>query len=174
VQSSRPSQPDTRQNDRALGHLTARLTIPVWLSSIPLLTPLPLHGDAGRVTDLDPGGTRAGATGPSTLLETMPSAPSRLARTRSPHPRRCVRSAGCPPRSRTAAAPAPPCGIAVRPASRRDNSSNRDKPSGPSTTASPSIVRLLALIIGGSRDRRQSRRPVIHTHCGRRAALCGR
>jgi hypothetical protein len=29
-------------------------------------------------------------------------------------------------------------------ASRRDNSSNRDEPSGPSTTASPSIVKLLA------------------------------
>jgi hypothetical protein len=33
-----------------------------------------------------------------------------------------------------------------RAASRRDNSSNRDEPSGPSTTASPSIVKLLALI----------------------------
>jgi hypothetical protein len=36
--------------------------------------------------------------------------------------------------------------LAVRVASRRDNSSNRDKPSGPSTIASPSIVKLLALI----------------------------
>jgi hypothetical protein len=36
--------------------------------------------------------------------------------------------------------------IAVRAASRRANSSNRDKPSGPSTTASPSILKLLALI----------------------------
>jgi hypothetical protein len=36
--------------------------------------------------------------------------------------------------------------IAVRADSRRDSSSNRDKPSGPTTTASPSIVKLLALI----------------------------
>jgi hypothetical protein len=34
----------------------------------------------------------------------------------------------------------------VRAASRRGKSSKRDKPSGPSTTASPSIVKLLALI----------------------------
>jgi hypothetical protein len=36
--------------------------------------------------------------------------------------------------------------IAVRTASRRRSSSKRDKPSGPSTTASPSIVKLLASI----------------------------
>jgi hypothetical protein len=34
----------------------------------------------------------------------------------------------------------------VSAASRQFNSSNRDKPSGPSTTASPSIVKLWALI----------------------------
>jgi hypothetical protein len=33
-----------------------------------------------------------------------------------------------------------------RGSSERDNSSNRDKPSGPTTTASPSIVKLSALI----------------------------
>jgi hypothetical protein len=36
--------------------------------------------------------------------------------------------------------------IAVRAASRRRSCSNSDKPSGPITTASPSIVKLLALI----------------------------
>jgi hypothetical protein len=40
------------------------------------------------------------------------------------------------------------------------HSSNRDKPSGPSTTASPSIVKLLALI--SSHDPRQYRRIVAY------------
>jgi hypothetical protein len=68
----------------------------------------------------------------------MPSAPSRQAwaNTVAP-PRRCVGSARCRPWYRAAAAPA---------ASRRRSSLNRDKPSGPSTTASPSLVKLLALI----------------------------
>src|SRR5206468_8931692 len=44
---------------------------------IPPLAALPLHGDARGIADFDPDRARTGSIGPSTRLETMPSAPSR-------------------------------------------------------------------------------------------------
>jgi hypothetical protein len=56
---------------------------------------------------------------------------------------------------------------------RWDNSSNRDRPSGPSTTASPSIVKLLALICSAAAGSPPVARSS-HMRCGYKTALRGR
>ncbi len=45
-------------------------------SSVPQLAPLPLHGDAGRIADLDPDTARARPIGAIDLLRNDASAPS--------------------------------------------------------------------------------------------------
>jgi hypothetical protein len=56
-------------------------------SSIPNLAPLPLHGDAGGIADLDPDAARAGSIGAVDLLrhDALGTEPASVGR-----PRRCV------------------------------------------------------------------------------------
>jgi len=104
---------------------------------------------------LDPGRAGTGSIVPPTLLETMPSAPSRQACSSTVEPSSATCSLSRMPArlSRSSRASAVIMLDQVERVQdrlirglRRRSSSNRDKPSGPSTTASPSIVKLLALI----------------------------
>jgi hypothetical protein len=136
-------------------------------SPIPNLAPLPLHGDAGGIADLDPDRTR---TGPVCAVDSLGNdalnakpvsvrenggtvlGDCSLSRMPASVSRRGQASAALRSRNRRSrrflaimldqAEGVEDCGMGSRPR----GSSNRDKPSGPSTTASPSIVKLLALV----------------------------